>query len=351
MKALFLGKTKRAWTAHALCVPLALLAAGCQTRTFGDTKAPPQADLRTTEGSTNTQAQGERCGVPSAADYATQQNNRDAADFFETEASQPRWNFLAKAPWKLASPAARAQWLGKAVSPLSLGCKSYRTHGPLRYGEPAMQIYLNTVAAVLGGEWDADIRTDTKKPLLSMDAFLPRASHPDVAMLRAINAALEPQGKGTLRGRGEQRIHGEPLTDAELAIVKEMETRGLVSVHEDHTPFENSSGDMVSGHFLMYPDGSKVQKLMTTWQSEASAPSVKEGGVSKLVLDCILIHPFGDGNGRTCTLWGAWKMSTLGSPHAVLWSGADNYLSYEEWAKLSDQGVAFHVSLLGELRK
>jgi hypothetical protein len=330
---------------------------GCVTRQFGEPPVTPRSTSKSTPTSPPADV---RCGVPTDAEYQTQADNTVANAFFAKEAADARWDFTGNAPWSLPTPA-RTQWLARALAPITLGCETYTSSGPLRYGEDSMRNALALMADLLSGNLAATILADDKRPLFSLDPFVPRSSNVEIAILRAINERLAPGGKGKFRGRGEKRIHGDPLTPDQIAFVKDLEGEGIVSLHEDDTPFANADGVMVSGTFLSYPEGARVQGLMVDWQTRARAldssstsakardETVRE--VSKLMLDCIFVHPFGDGNGRTCTLWGAWKLSTLGIPHALLWSGSDNYLSYQDWAKLYGEGIARHERLLEELKK
>jgi hypothetical protein len=176
-----------------------------------------------------------------------------------------------------------------------------------------------------------------------------------IGTLQALNRRIAGNDKAKFRVAGDEVMHSVPLTPEEEKVMVGIEKEGLLKVIAINQPFKNAYGDMVTGRFISYPRGMDVSKhiaaLAATYENSLAKPAAEfQDDAAKIMRRCVTIHPFHDGNGRTCTLIALWMQAKRQSPHAVIWAGEDILLPEEVFVQRFRDGVQFHENIKKSLQ-
>ena len=147
-------------------------------------------------------------------------------------------------------------------------------------------------------------------------------------------------------------MDSNPLSEDEIARLKEITGEGILSMTHYDTPWKNAYGQMVTGDFLVYAKGDQVSKFLVKLNddfladSKVSDEQMYIDASARLVRRCLAIHPFHDGNGRSCTLLGVWALARRGIPHSVTWAGEDILLRESDWRQKFRDGITYHRGVI-----
>lgn len=328
-----------------LAVVLSCASFGCAKRLFN---AEAQQSVRL-----ETNAAERTCVHPTDGDFEIDTGKTaQRAIVLDRIQKQP---MLEVAMRKLGVPRASASaWMLRAATPLYMGCASFQKSDIVRYGEKEFEEF---ASLVVRSYIENEIKPHAGMPIKGV-AFGDILAFPDVTMLRRFNVEIiKSNDLGMFRSKGSDTIHSKPLTDSELAALEKIRHEGFISVVERQEPFENAYGNVVSGKFLSYPPGDQVARLLEAWQKAGLVVAKEKDetvfieGVAKQLRTCISIHPFADGNGRSCTLWAVHALAQRGIPHSLVWAGEDVLLGETEWVARFAKGVQVHRQLIEALKK
>lgn len=320
------------------------------------------------------------CAVPKKQDFAkiTDASGRDAA-LTRVIASE---KFAAVKVILGIPDGEEKEWLLRAITPLGMGCSSFFERDITAYGQDSYVNFANLVLSMYLPSEAGGIKPLTEsRGRFSMDETRDPKKFPILATLRAINSQVAIASKGPnnrklnpgeiifTNPKGEfrdgDRIDSNVLT-AEQAKQLEENIEGekilqkfLIEENKDKKdkPVMAKSEDgtetpLPPGTYLAYPPASQVKSLLKKMNDQFMTES--KGANEEKIIDaaatlmrrCVSIHPFGDGNGRTCTLIGAWVLAQRKIPHSVIWAGDDVLLKNSVWINRYREGAAFHKALL-----
>ncbi len=286
--------------------------------------------------------------IPQKADFANEKNSTDA-NAVRTEMAADQT--VKGAATKFGVPQEKVgEWIKRAFTPAQMACDSFQKGGGAKYGTAGYKSLIKAVSVAATSEKlsSAEITFGPADP------FRSEAEFPDVFALRAIRTVI-------VGGRGELRTHdiiidGTPLTGEQIHTVKGLASEGYLGIYHSDVPFKNAYDEMVKGDFVQYPRLASVVPLLKKWQGEvnligkqAEPESVVVAQIAKASRACVSIHPFDDGNGRSCLIWAYWALSRKDIPFPVLWAGEDLFLTPEEYGKRFNEGIAAHRELLSHL--
>ncbi|MEI8025297.1 MAG: Fic family protein [Pseudomonadota bacterium] len=247
------------------------------------------------------------------------------------------------------------QWLLRAVSPLGMGKESFISGDIFKYGDDSFERLGSAVTSAYSSPARGGLAPMPRGTHL-LDPIRDEKKYPLLAILRTINKKLVSNISGEFRGSGHEVMHSVPLTPQQLGAANDLANDGYLSVHEITTPFKNAYGKMVTGKFIYYPSGIQVsamlEKMNVQFTSELAAAkneNDKIAAIARMVRRCITIHPFGDGNGRSCTVLGVWALARQDIPHSIQWAGEDILLGEKLWVERFRQGIQAHRELLKTL--
>jgi len=247
------------------------------------------------------------------------------------------------------------QWILRAVSPLVMGKEELMAGDIFQYGDEAFETFSHTVTSAYASPARGGLVPMPRGSHL-VDAIRDETKYPVLATLRTINKELVHNRNGEFRGSGHEVMHSIPLTPQEILAANDLAKDGYLSVHEIKTPFKNAYGKMVTGQFIYYPPGNQVSNMLKKMNVQFSAElaaATKENdkitAIARMVRRCITIHPFGDGNGRSCSVLGVWALARQGIPHSLQWAGEDILLGEKLWIERYRQGIEAHRQLLKTL--
>jgi hypothetical protein len=323
------------------------------------------------------------CAVPKEQDFVkvADASGRDAA-LSKVIAGEK----FAKVKETLGIPDGKEKdWLLKAITPLGMGCSSFFKRDITAYGQDSFVNFANLVLSMYLPADAGGINPQTlSRGPFSMDETRDPKKYPIIATLRAINSqvAIASKGpnnrelkpgeiiytnpKGELRDGDridsnvltaeqvkqlEENIAGEKILQKflieEKKDKKDQKDKPAMAKSEDGT-----ETPLPPGTYLAYPPASQVKSLLKKMNDQFMTES--KGANEEKIIDaaatlmrrCVSIHPFGDGNGRTCTLIGAWVLAQRKIPHSVIWAGDDVLLKNSVWINRYREGAAFHKALL-----
>jgi len=289
------------------------------------------------------------CGVPNDTDFLESSVDAPSVAAISEVQSGPKFAD-AKEILKIRS-SIEQKWILRAVTPLNMGCDSFRKKGLLAYGQGSYVSFANlllslSVPAEKGGMAPMGSKFKSSQSKNSMSGY------PLVDMLRAINSKVADNPLGKTRVAGEEVLDSNPLTNEQLVMLKQNMKEGILTSYHYDKPWKNAYGEMVTGDFLGYAKGADVEKHLMEWndvfldESKALDEKIYIEATARMVRRCGGIHPFHDGNGRSCTLVGVWALANRRIPHSVIWAGDDVLLSQSEWIQRFQKGVDFHRALL-----
>ena len=288
------------------------------------------------------------CAVPRVSDFDKHLNSAEQKATLRAALESSKLMTDGQSLIGTQSPESLMQWILYALTPLSKGCKNYELGGVQRYGEKA---FANFVAvAVDSMRSDPEGEPQRVGLSLRLNPNLSSTQKEFINALLNINRRIREDSDANFRTRGQDVIHGVPLTAQEELTVKEISSEGLLKVVTYDRPFKNASGDMVSGSFIQYPPGQEVFRLVASlakFYEEAQKKDDEEyqRDAARIMRRCLAIHPFLDGNGRSCTILAIWMQSKRNLPHSVLWSGEDILLKESEFVLRYEDGIRFHKEL------
>ncbi len=288
------------------------------------------------------------CSVPIDSDFPAGGLESQSEEAILDVQSSPKFA-AAKTILKIQSPSEK-KWILRAVTPLNMGCDSFQKKGLLSYGKESYLGFANLLLALYlsptdGGLAPLDIKFKTPNNS-------PTSRYPIVDMLRAINAKVADNPLGKTRAAGEEVLDSNPLTPEQMSMLNQNMKEGILTSYHYDKPWKNAYGDMVTGDFLGYAKGSNVERhlkdLNDVFLNEGKSSSEQKyiESTARMVRRCVGIHPFHDGNGRSCTLLGVWALGQRNIPHSIIWAGDDVLLSPTEWIQRFQKGVEYHRSLI-----
>jgi hypothetical protein len=266
-------------------------------------------------------------------------------------------------------------WLLKAITPLGMGCSSFFNKDITAYGQDSYVNFANLVLTMYLSPDEGGIQPLPRpRGAFSLDDTRDPKKYPMIATLRAINSLVAiadkgPNGRELKPGeiiytnpKGElrdgNRIDKNELNDEQIEQLKEnIEGEHILGMFENKKEQEvkDDAGTITKipvGTYLAYPAFSEVKNLLKKANDEFVAATKNSNeknlvdAAANLMRRCVSIHPFGDGNGRTCTLIGVWVLAQKKIPHAVIWAGDDVLLKNSVWIDRYREGAAFHKALL-----
>ena len=318
---------------------LSLFIVGC--RSTGNTQSIG-SDLQASPGKVY-------CGVPQESDFSRSGSNEESDSLLS---KLQKSDVFSRVKGALSIPPTQeVSWLVKAVAPLSMGCGSFSKNGILTYGSDSYINFTNILQSIYlpptaGGL--IELKAKFNSTVFSGDASL----YPIVDILRAINAKVANNPSGKVRRAGEEVLDSNPLSEEEVIRLREITEEGILSMSHYDIPWKNAYGQMVTGDFLVYAKGDQVSKFLVKLNDDFLADSkindeqVYIDASARLVRRCLAIHPFHDGNGRSCTLLGVWALARRGIPHSVAWAGEDVLLRELDWRQKFRDGVQYHRSII-----
>jgi hypothetical protein len=297
-------------------------------------------------------SQSQYCAVPKRTDYSSHLNDPAQLSLLSNIVSKLGLEARGKDLIGTSNQEQLKLWVLYAFAPLSMGCRNYDQGGIQKYGSESFSNFVSTALRLVDRSASLLI-----EPVKVNDLSFIGASNSQkefVGMLNAINRSITGQSNARFRSAGEDVLHGIPLSAEEESQLKDIEKEGYLKVVTYAEPFKNASGDMVSGRFLLYPNGADVSRhikeLSATYERALSLETnAYRAEAGKIMRRCITIHPFHDGNGRSCTLLAAWILAQRSIPHAVVWAGEDVLLKEEEFVSRFVEGIRFHETLRQEL--
>jgi hypothetical protein len=168
---------------------------------------------------------------------------------------------------------------------------------------------------------------------------------PDVAILRWVNK--------TLGAAGPQSGH--------IRVDDPSDPIGMLTARV----FLEGAQDLVDDGYITFPFGDGmarhtepklIPEKLEIWQSEltkAASLGQREyvDAIAHGVRTCIAIHPFEDGNGRSCRTWAAYALAQRKEYHPLLWQGEDVSLMPLRWESRFAAAVALHREFVEDLLK
>ncbi len=328
-----------------LCIFLFVIA--CKTRQFNDSK----------NDSTKAETRIQKCIFPTKSEFASQNEPARKSTFenifqLSSFAKMSQIQFLAK------SGADLKNWVLRTITPLNMGCNSLLKGDVVAFGKEPFVTFVDTALKLYNFETVESTITFPQwggffHPFSNKKEFF------EVHLLAAINSTITVNKDKKWRAQGEEVIHGVPLDETDLTAAEEIQKEGLISVesYSEKEAFKNSFGNMVYGKFLHYPHSSNVVRLLKefaqqyseskkSFESKSISSANYIDSVARLVRRCVTIHPFADGNGRTCQLWGLSALVRMQIPHALLWAGDDVLMLEKDFANQFSQGVSGHKEFL-----
>ncbi|MEI8027038.1 MAG: Fic family protein [Pseudomonadota bacterium] len=289
------------------------------------------------------------CGVPNESDFsATEVESQSESAILDVQSS-PKFT-EAKTILKIQSPSEK-NWILNALTPLNMGCDSFHKKGILAYGKESYVSFANLLLSLYLPPKENGLAPLSTKFKSSRSNDL-TSQYPIVDMLRTINVKVTDNPLGKTRVAGEKVLDSNPLSDQQLTTLKENMKEGILTSYHYDKPWKNAYGDMVTGDFLGYAKGSNVERHLKEMndvfinETRSSNEQKYIEATARMVRRCVGIHPFHDGNGRSCTLLGVWALGQKNIPHSVIWAGDDVLLSPTEWAQRFQKGVDYHRALI-----
>ncbi len=286
--------------------------------------------------------------IPKAVDFANEKGFAEANSVRVEMASDET---VKAAAAKFGVPQEKiVEWTKRAITPTQMGCDSFQKGGGAKYGAAGYKSLIKAVSTAVVAEKLAS----ADMSFAASDPFRSEADFPDVFALRAIRTVI-------VGGRGELRTHdiivdGTPLTPEQIQTVKGLSLEGYLGIYHTDVPFKNAYDEMVKGDFVQYPRLANVVPLLKKWQGEVNQIGQRGESEAALVAQiakasraCVSIHPFDDGNGRSCLVWAYWALVRKNIPFPILWAGEDLFLTPEEYGKRFNEGVAAHRELFSQL--
>ncbi len=289
------------------------------------------------------------CSVPNDSDFsAVEMDSQSEAAILEVQKSP---KFAAVKTMLNIQSSSEKKWILKAITPLNMGCDSFHKKGLLAYGKDSYVSFAGLLLALYLPPKNGGIALlDTK--FKSSGSNSSTSQYPIVDMLRSINAKVTENSLGKTRKAGEEVLDSNPLSDQQLSVLKESMKEGILTSYHYDKPWKNAYGNMVTGDFLGYAIGENVERHLKELndvfitETKSSSEQLYIAATARMVRQCVGIHPFHDGNGRSCTLLGVWALGQRNIPHSVIWAGDDVLLSSAEWGQRFQKGVEYHRALI-----
>ena len=243
------------------------------------------------------------------------------------------------------------RWSSLASVPLTMSCRSFRKLGASNYGRKAYQqvdrVFLRSLLA------------SESNPTAAVDSCAFSQPVPDVQFLSFVNGLMpvaidedlstksnserieyldskfalrktSPRHQGLRKSEVYQAI---PMSDAEIKFLKEEWSDGTMRTELISKPFMSydvTPPAMVSGTFAFHTPRASLCAKLQDWQADAmklaqteSSGNAIEKEVARLTRSCIAIHPFSDGNGRSCGLWSVHALARAGKTPSMRWPHED----------------------------
>lgn len=313
------------------------------------------------------------CAVPKKQDFAkiTDASGRDAALTRVISGEK-----FAAVKVILGIPdGEEKEWLLRAITPLGMGCSSFFERDITAYGQDSYVNFANLVLSMYLPSDAGGIKPLTEsRGRFSMDETRDPKKFPILATLRAINSQVAIASKGPnnrklnpgeiifTNPKGEFRdgdridsnvLNKEQVKQLEENIAGEKILQKYLNETEQKSTSEDGTVTIIPpGTYLAYPPTSQVKSLLKKMNDQFMAESKATNeetiidAAATLMRRCVSIHPFGDGNGRTCTLIGVWVLAQRKIPHSVIWAGDDVLLKQSVWVNRYREGAAYHKALL-----
>jgi prophage maintenance system killer protein len=318
----------------------------CKTRnSLKETSAPSQIVEHDTRGS---------CVIPKTEEFKTQASEKIEEEILNAVLETEEFKKFKENISHLGAQQ-KKDYILKTIVPIQTNCDTYQKSGIGIYGKENFVNFARLAilaSSKKGTEALEKKSTEASKSFKNIFSF---SSSETLNLLRYINTTLAPEKKlNVFRSFGEDSLHSIPLRNDELLAMKEISKEGILKIITFNKPIKNAYGEMVTGEFLSYPDGSEVKALLEKMERDFlkslnETENNEEAYVQatgSLVRQCISIHPFHDANGRSCLILGMYFLSKRNIPHSVVWAGEDVLLSKTEWLKRFLQGINYHKNLL-----
>lgn len=328
---------------NPLSVILLILLAACSTD-----KAGREGTTKLTSNEDST-----FCSVPNISHFAAHQNDNEQASAIEAALETSRLSNDGQSLVGTSSAQFLKKWILFAITPLSMSCKNYQSGGAQKYSAKAYANFVAVAVDSLRPEAQGGLRPTEVSLMLNDNVN--EVQKKFISVLLTLNRRIREDKSANFRTRGQDVIHGVPLTPQEEVTVNEIAKEGLLKVVTYDRPFKNASGEMVSGRFIHYPPGQDVLKQITSLAKVYEKAQQKDNqeyqkDAARIMRHCITIHPFLDANGRSCTLLAVWMQAQRNLSHSVLWSGEDILLKESEFILRYEKGIKFHEDLKKSLK-
>ncbi len=344
---------------------ICLFAVSCKTRQFNVPKTSHKESETTNEIKSETtnekksETTNKKCIFPVASEFAPQ-NEVARKDALETISQLNSFAKMSGIKFLGNSSSDLKNWVLRAITPLNMGCASLIKNDVIAFGKESFVTFVDTALKLYNLE---AIETNIVFPQWEglFHPFANKKEFFEIHLLAAINSSITDNKDKNWRAQGEEVIHGVPLDETDLRAAEEIAKEGLISIesYSEKEAFKNTFGNMVYGKFLHYPHSNRVVRLLKEFSQKYSESkksfelkSISKAdyidAVARLVRRCVTIHPFGDGNGRTCQLWGLSALVRMQIPHAVLWAGDDVLMLEKDFANQFSKGVTLHENFLGQ---
>ncbi len=265
------------------------------------------------------------------------------------------------------------KWSALSAIPISMSCNSFQKSGASHYGRKASkQVYKIFLRSLIPKELSPMKETtlkkcseELKKPDISFLVFanqnMPMAVNKDFSnfstedRIRYLDENFSV--RGTLEGiRKGDVFQGIPMTQTESDFLKSLWPDGTMHVENISEPFMSydvTPPAMVSGDFAFHPPSSDICSKLTQFQLDIERLQQLKNdsksylnGVAELTRRCIAVHPFGDGNGRTCGMWSVFALTRNKQLPSVRWPHEDYSLSLSSYQSKFLEGIENSVALL-----
>lgn len=252
---------------------------------------------------------------------------------------------------KLA-PHKTKQWVLAAITPVNMGfCSVAKSDITKKYDGEAQPSYVKNAEAVVKVFDDEDWKSDfAKLPKPQQSDLGDIKNFPDLSFLRTANVWVSPvESAGKIRNIAAYDT--VPVTPEQKEIVRKSELASILwfSVKNGSELLYYPSTD------TFYDRGFQIG-ILHQWQNEIATLAKASDdafvvGIANAYRKCIAIHPFADGNGRTCKLWAIHALLRRNIPHPLLWAGDDILIAQQEWHVRFKQGIDLHRNFLDSLSR
>lgn len=270
-------------------------------------------------------------------------------------------------------------WLLNAVVPVVQSCESYRTEGFAKYenvakldsnrgdGTSPFADTAEVLIDILSGHYSSQRARHLPRPkgLPLLHRLHPARELEAIKVLADINRRMSSSGGGVLRNSQHLLYIRTLLNQDQLAALSketdDMKLLSYVTLTKDAVRMipglEQLPSGVDVGHYVQLPQGHAFQsglreliRRSSEYLASSSSPEKTPSNfsyareASSLARLCVVLHPFVDGNGRSCRLWSIYLNQLASLPHSHHWIGSGFLLDEKQWIELESQGREHAVS-------